>query len=102
VKRTAVPSILMVLALLGLTAAASAQERIPCSNCEGLNTYGHYIHYGCPSSPGPPVKWNAEAWSDNGEPPPYDSQCPGCTAVLPAVFCWCVDCTISNPFWYAE
>lgn len=100
----------LILVALGLASQVQAQDRSQCTSFGSLDSvriqcwrclsYDTYGHYKCTNPDHQhPVEWDAPAYSGNGLPPPYPTQCPQCGWWTDAEYCWDPDCTKSNPFW---
>jgi hypothetical protein len=96
VKRILALGVLVLLAM-GMVSSAQAQLRIMCPTCSCYNTWAHYHHVNCPNGIPPWPQWDDPAFSDNGQPPPYQSVCAWCQQLVSAEYCRCYNC--AKTFW---
>jgi hypothetical protein len=94
--------LLAVLALESLS-TMQAQEwfRIPCPDCDSLDTWCWYYHMN--EDHASPAMWEDSCMSENGIiPPTRPSACPQCNTVVMPDSAHCHDEPTSEPFWRRE
>ena len=68
--------------------------RLICPKCGSMNTWAHYVHAPCPSSPNGRTEWDSEANSatPTGKPQPMPCPRPNDGTMCPAPYTVCRDC----------
>lgn len=98
-KRAIAIACLVVFALGIGTLVYADIQKVKCTHCgSGAYTTAHYYCTTCEA-------WYAyDAWSEDGNPPPYNMECPYCHLTTnPASYCTCANPTcVGGVFWRAE